>query len=613
MKSDSDALFVVDKSNDDREHRTEAMVIPASRVAFGRIVKALGALIADDFDGPKRLVRAVLYLWQKAEYPLLVTRALTGTSDLLTKELVGQFSSWLAHQSFNEAAYWLATAYAHWVGEAVRTDQALYFTPPKLAERVIDDLVARGASLTDSHWHDPACGGAAFLVPIAQRMAQAMTDSGLSKGKVLGKLQKQLSGSDLDKTLLEISAQFLRMALYSYITTKKQIPSFQLRRADGLLATWRGGLPAPDVLACNPPYRKLKAAETKKYLAKFRDVIRNQPNMYGLFIRKTLDIVKAGGLVGLLTPTSFLSGASFSKLRTCLLERSDILHVDMLSDRGSMFISVEQETVISVLKARAPGTAPGSATDICVLSPQGEYHPVGTCRFSGNGSPWPVPRSVSDSDLLAASPQWTGRLKDYGYIAKVGHLVPFRDTRTRFAVRPAGRAQNCIVPLVWATDITVQGLEHRRVTRQQRTDYFVEVSSPSHSSVHCDPSVVLQRLTSNDQAHRLIAAAVPMAWQQEHGGFVAENHVIVLQTVAGNPWTPELMARILNSPVINRLYRSISGAANVAVSELIELPLPSTSKLRKALEQNGDINQAIRQAFGLSAQKEEQGKLKWCQ
>lgn len=577
------------------------MVIPASRVAFGRIVKALGTLIADDVEGPRRLVRAVLFLWQKAEYPLLVVRAPRGTSDLLVEELVVQFSLWLAHQSFNEAAYWLATAYAHWVDDDVRTEQALYFTPPKLAERVIDDLVARGASLTNSHWHDPACGGAAFLVPIAQRMAQAMTNTGLGKGKVLGRLQKQLSGSDLDKTLLEISEQFLRMALYPYITTRKHVPSFQLRQADGLLARSRGVLSVPDVLACNPPYRKLKAAEATKYQAKFRDVIRNQPNIYGLFIRKTLDIVKSGGLIGLLTPTSFLSGASFSKLRTCLLARSDILHVDMLSDRTSMFISVEQETAISVLKTRTPGMGPSAATDICILGPQGDYLPVGTCRFSGDGTPWPVPRSVSDSDLLTASPLWTGRLKDYGYTPKVGALVPFRDIRTRFARRPPGQAQNCIVPLIWATDITVQGLDHGRVTRQRRTDYFVEVATAGHSSVHAGPSVVLQRLTSNDQEHRLVAAAVPVAWQKEHGGFVAENHVIVLQTFDGNPWPPELMARILNSSVINRLYRSISGAANVAVSELIELPLPSTSKLQEALKKNEDMNQAIRQAFGLNA------------
>lgn len=576
------------------------MVIPASRVGFGPLVKSLRTVVDGEIEGPQRLVRAILYLWQKAAYPLLASRAPRGTSTLLDKEAVRQFAAWLASQSFNDAAYWLATAYAHWVGDEVRTKQALYFTPPKLADRVLDDLVARGASLTEGHWHDPACGGAAFLVPTAQRMAEALTKAGHSPKKVLEKLQKQLSGSDLDVHLLEISEQFLRMALYPYIAATGVIPTFALRQVDGLLAT-SDGRAAPDVVVCNPPYRKITADETKKYQSKFNDVIHCQPNMYGLFIRKTLDIVKPGGLVGLLTPTSFLSGAYFSKLRTCLLERSDILHVDMLSDRTSMFISVEQETVVFVLKTQGAVREPSPSTDICVLSPKGEYQHVGQCRFLGTGAPWPIPRSVADSVLLTASPQWHGRLKDYGYTPKVGHLVPFRDTRVRFAARPKGLSKNCVVPIVWATDITAEGLNHGRVTKQQRTDYFVEVSSATHSSVHSCPSVVLQRLTSNDQLHRLVAAAVPLDWQKKQGGFVAENHVIVLQTFENNPWTPDLMASILNSSVINRLYRSISGAANVAVSELNELPLPSKSKLRNAMTQNKDINTAIRKAFGLSA------------
>lgn len=575
------------------------MVIPASKVGFYPLVRALGLEVKSDLTAAKNLVRAVLYLWQQRSFPHLALRAPHKTRELLDGVLANGFADWLTEQPFNDAAYWLASAYAVWVGEAVRTERALYFTPPKLAERVIDDLIERGASVLAQHWHDPACGGAAFLVPVAQRMADALTAKGLSSKKVLQTVELQISGNDLDATLLAISSQFLLMAMSSHVKASGYFPTFNLKNVDGLLADTHFG-PKPDVVACNPPYRKLNSVESKRYAAKFRDVIRNQPNVYGLFIRKTLDIVKEGGLVGLLTPTSFLSGASFSKLRTRMVEQADILQIDMLSDRTSMFISVEQETVISVLKTLKPSGSSGTATDICVLSPQGKYYPVGTCRFSGDGTPWPVPRSVSDSALLEVSPLWTARLKDYGYTPKVGHLVPYRDARRRFAVRPTGRSKQCIVPLVWATDITVEGFDHGRVTRHRRTDYFVEVSSLDHRSVHGGPSVVLQRLTANDQEHRLVAAAVPVAWQQEHGGYVAENHVIVLQTVVDNPWPPDLMARILNSSVINRLYRSISGAANVSVSELIELPLPSPSKLRPALEHSQDINKAIREAFGLN-------------
>jgi adenine-specific DNA-methyltransferase len=574
------------------------MVIPASRPKYHFLVKTLRALIDAETDGPRRLVRAVLFLWQKEEFPLLGDRAPFGTSALLENATVIKFSRWLSNQSFNDAAFWLASAYANWVGEAVRTEQALYFTPPKLADRVLDDLVSRGALLIGSHWHDPACGGAAFLVPTAQRMASAMSAAGLPPEKVLENVQKQLSGSDLDKTLLKISEQFLRMALYPYIEATGIIPKFELLNVDGLLAT-RQGAALPDVLVCNPPYRKLNSLETKRYQSTFDDVIRNQPNVYGLFIRKTLDTVKDGGLIGLLTPTSYLSGASFSKLRGCLLERSDVLQIDMLSDRGSMFISVKQEIVVTILRAwhePAPSTA---STDVFVLGPNGDYLPVGHCRFASTGAPWPVPRSVEDAVLLNASLTWMSRLSDYSFTVKVGHLIAFRDKRKRFSVRPIDRPQNTIVPLVWAGDITMQGLEHGRVTRQLRTDYFVEVSDLAHSSVTHEPSVVLQRLTSNDQPHRLIAAAVPAKWQKQQGGFVAENHVIVMQTHKDNHWTPDMMASILNSPLINRLYRSISGAANVAVSELNELPLPDPAKLSQALGHNKDINIAIRVAFGL--------------
>ena len=375
------------------------MVIPASKVGFYPLVRALGLEIKSDLAAAKNLVRAVLYLWQQRSFPHLALRAPHKTRELLEGVLANGFADWLAEQPFNDAAYWLASAYAIWVGEAVRTERALYFTPPKLAERVIDNLIQKGASATEHHWHDPACGGAAFLVPIAQRMADALVAKGLSSKNVLLTVEKQISGNDLDATLLSISSEFLLMALSSHVKTSGYFPTFNLKNVDGLLADTHSG-PKPDVVACNPPYRKLNSGETKRYAPKFSDVIRNQPNVYGLFIRKTLDIVKEGGLIGLLTPTSFLSGASFSKLRMRLVERSDILQIDMLSDRTSMFISVEQETVVSVLKTHISPNGSDETTEICVLSPKGDYEHVGCCRLSGEGAPWAIPRSVADSVLL---------------------------------------------------------------------------------------------------------------------------------------------------------------------------------------------------------------------
>ena len=584
------------------------MVIPASRSRFSRLVRVSADLIKDQEQGPQRLVKAVLYLWQKASYPLLVVRAPYGTSALLKEEAVRQFSKWLQDQNFNDAAYWLSSAYAQWVGDDLRSKQSLYFTPPKLADRVIDDLVSRGASLTSDHWHDPACGGAAFLVPTAQRMAVALSEIGQSPKQIVKTIANQLSGNDLDETLLSVCEQFLLMALYSIVNASGITPTFKLKNIDGLLAKYQNA-ERPDVIVCNPPYRKLNAFETRKYEADYREVMRNQPNIYGLFIRKTLDVVKEGGLVGLLTPTSFLSGASFSKLRTSLLSRAHVLQVDMLSDRTSMFISVLQETVITVLKTTSSPVSAKGSTDINVLNSIGAYQHVGSLKLHDGGGPWSIPRSVEDSELIHTSNNRRARLSDYGYVAKVGHLVTYRDKRKRFPARPKSSLSLCIVPIVWAGDISTGSFEHGRIHQKQRSDYFVEVSAHDHVSVISTPSVVLQRLTSNDQNNRLIAAPVPEVWQLLNGGFVAENHVIVLQTFLGNAWSPTMMASLLNSPLINRLFRAISGAPNVAISELNELPLPDPTEFRNALNKFNDTNTAVCQAFGSSEKDKEKSSL----
>jgi adenine-specific DNA-methyltransferase len=576
------------------------MVLPNSLLKFYPLVRALGNEIKELPDGARRLVVTVLYLWQQNAYPHLALRAPNGSNELLPNERVKRFATWLASQPFNDAAYWLASAYATWVGEEVRAAQALYFTPPRLADRVIDDLIVRGASIGHQHWHDPACGGAAFLVPVAQRMAQALTSEGLGPKAVLKKIEAQISGNDLDKTLLAISTQFLLMALSPYVTRSRYTPKFNLKNCDGLLVP-DDDANAPDVIACNPPYRKLNAEETRKYASRFHDVIRNQPNIYGLFIRKTVDVVRTGGLVGLLTPTSFLSGASFSKLRSYMTECAEVLQLDMLSDRDSMFIAVEQETAITILQKSPNLAVTQSNPDVSVLSPTGDFVGIGKCFLSKTGEPWPVPRSASDAELIKKATHWRARLSDYGYTPKVGYLVAYRDERPRFSKRPKVKDQSCVVPILWAGDITVDGLVHGRATKQKRTDYFVQVASPDHSSVVTQPCVVLQRLTSSDQPHRLIASAVPAEWLKVNGGFVAENHVISLIANDDCAVSPEVLAALMNSPVINRLFKAISGATNVAVSELNELPLPDPHKLRKALVHNRNINTAVREAFGINA------------
>lgn len=574
------------------------MVIPVPRLKFYRRVKALKPLVDGSPVDAERLVKGLLHLWQQSSFPALAAdRAPYGSGRFLTDEAVTSFAAWLSEEPFNQAAYWLATTYAILVGDKLRTERALYFTPPRLADRVIDDLVKHGASLTTHHWHDPACGGAAFLVPIAQRMAKALEGAGLTATQQLQHIERHLSGNDLDAVLLEISREFLRMALSDLIAETGRNLCLQLFQGDGLTSSTIEAL-QPDVIACNPPYRKLKAAEVGPYRKSHNDVVEGQPNIYGLFINRTLQLAKHGGLIGLLTPTSFLSGQSFSKLRTKLLTQAEMLQVDMLSDRNAMFIDVEQETAITVLRTRAPRKVVESSTHVSVLRPDGEFEEAGAFVLPNSGRPWPIPRAASDAELLQSAETAGFTLSDYGYVARVGHLVPFRDERPRFAQMPTARPGMLVVPLVWATDITPDGrFDHGRECRFSRDRRFVQIGSLTDHGVITKPAVLLQRLTSSDQKRRLVAAAVPQAWVSQFGGYVCENHVIVLEPVSKTAVLPEKLAAVLNTQPVDRVFRAISGASNVAVSELDALLLPDPAHVGRMRTTAADIDGKVRAAY----------------
>src|SRR5271169_249373 len=71
----------------------------------------------------------------------------------------------------DEKHYWISSLYALLMPAARRRRLAAYFTPPHLAQYAIDVLTAAGIQPGKDRILDPASGGAAFLVPLAARIA----------------------------------------------------------------------------------------------------------------------------------------------------------------------------------------------------------------------------------------------------------------------------------------------------------------------------------------------------------------------------------------------------------------------------------------------------------
>src|SRR3546814_12099664 len=68
--------------------------------------------------------------------------------------------------------------------------------------------------------------------------------------------------------------------------------------------------------------------------------------------------------------------------------------------------------------------------------------------------------------------------------------------------------------------------------------------------------------------------------RHKRDGYVAENHVIVLEPTSDTPAvSQEVLARLLNSEVVNTRFSAVSGSFSVSAKLLARLALPSPDRL----------------------------------
>lgn len=568
-----------------------------TKTNFFRFVRNLRAIMQEACLEPDELIGSVLANWCKESFPLLRLSGLRVNAHMVSNPAVDAFVDFIKSQEFLEATYWLSSAYAQLCGEERRKKFAMFFTPPSLTKRLLDDLSASGVDFSVRKFCDPACGGAAFLVPIAIRMRDSLRKIGKKPAQILDHAQKHLLGFDKDKALCELSKQFLSMVLYEELVLTGKELNFQVHQGDSLLNTHHlfGTL---DVVVCNPPYRKISLTEVTQYKNYFSDIIESQSNLYALFIALCVKLMTNGGMCALVTPTSFLSGRNFSKLRVLLTKRVHLFSIGMVCDRSGVFIDVDQETALTLFRR---GESSQTQTKVSVVARNGHYIDVGNCVLPNSGSVWPIPRTESDVALLKCASNSSSTLVDYGFIPRIGAFVWNRDTRTTYpsAEKAEQECDGVAVPLLWSSDIGSGGyLRFTGSAKINQEHCFVNMGSKEHRSVVRRPSVLLQRVTSNDQSKRLIAAAVPSTLFDMYGGFVGENHIVILEQVSTEPeLTPEQLTQLLATPTVDRYFRCISGANNVSVYELNQLRLPEPGRLKRFLALGYNMNDAVDKAL----------------
>ncbi|MFE1597524.1 N-6 DNA methylase [Methylobacterium sp. ID0610] len=467
----------------------------------------------------------------------------------------------------DERHYWVGTFYTLMLPTRVRRAQATYFTPPAVADAVVDLAIDAGFDLATDDVLDPAAGGAAFLSTLAGRMAAA----GLKAEEV----SYRLNGIEIDAGLATLSSRLIAERLGAPLS--REI----IHTGDAL----RVAIPASyGLVIANPPYGRIGLDEVCGN-AWQKVAHGGHINKYALFAELCFRHAKPGGIVALVIPSSFRAGPLYDKMRAYIRSQAEVLSVGSIAGRDGIFIDVAQD--ISVLIARkGQKHDPASRVRFPIIEMVPTAGPpVEQALPAAAGDAWPLP-ALDPAKVGGAT------LSDYGVTARAGYFVWNRE-KDRMAAKLTRSRPG--YPLIWAKNVRPGELCRPAGKRSAETD-FVTFAEDSIAVIKTASAAVMQRTTNDKQPRRLVVAAVDPEVIYRWGGFVSENHTIVL--TAEDPDRLELAVKLLNTAAVDQRYRRVSGTAAVSVTLLrqLDLPAPDTFAAELAVA-GGDAEAAATAAY----------------
>ena len=274
-----------------------------------------------------------------------------------------------------------------------------------------------------------------------------------------------LYGWDIDRKLITIA--------------KRVIPEAKFKKIDALLNTDYGKY---DFVIGNPPY--FEFSPSKEIEEKFKHITNGRINIFSLFICQGLNWLKKGGYLAFVVPPSMNNGAYFLKLRKFIVENANIEYLHILKD-PRIFHGALQSTMLLVLKKGKN---------------EGNY------LFKNNG----ILIFSEEAKFLEKSFKNRITLHDLNYEVKTGRLI-WNENKRLLTNNPKEG-----VPLIWAHNITNEGLKHP-LLNSGKPQYV------KRNDFDIGPAIVTNRITGSVKSKNLKAAVIPTGKK-----FIAENHVNVI-------------------------------------------------------------------------------------
>lgn len=334
----------------------------------------------------------------------------------------------------------------------------------------------------------------------------------------------------------------------------------------------RGGV-GFDAVIGNPPYvtEQLKDGE-RKYFAEKEEENVGKLNTYRLFTLRAVEIMKQTGLFGFIIPNTYLSNRDSIYLRETLLSKTAIREIIYFPESAKLFGSVTQATTIllfkkgdnkkGLVKSKTALTKYELLNEPFLKIEQNKIYDVPDKIFL-------VGLSKRNIDLVTRLFANVRKMEDYLDIYQGEVNVSIHKESIK-----GSKVNSSYVPLIRGDDVN---------------RYAVNVSLNNKKGSYVDSNVVTrkhyeqERIVTQEVSNMQQAVRVKASLLKQH---YCCGHTTNYALLKDKNYSLELMMGIINSKLINWLFKSLNNTNHLPAREIKRLPVPMidlNNKKQKAI------------------------------
>ena len=193
-----------------------------------------------------------------------------------------------------------------------------FYTPEHIVGSILNLSGYRGPGILRKHVIDNSCGDGAFLKEIVKRYCSEATGAGYTTAKLTGELGRYIHGIEIDER--ERNKAVERVSDIAGEFGVKRV-RWDIEQGDALRETRFDG--QMDFVLGNPPYVRVHhLADSYDEVKRFRFSQNGMTDIFIAFYEIGLNMLKAGGTLGYITPSSLFNSRAACELRRHLVDKN---------------------------------------------------------------------------------------------------------------------------------------------------------------------------------------------------------------------------------------------------------------------------------------------------